>query len=131
MRRIRGCSSIRRLNLWHTSKNTARINASNPCSEYMFLDDSACNLASLNLMKFTGSDGQFDVEAYRHGVGIMVMIVQEIINHNAAYPTDKIAKNSARFPATRIGICELEGTVDVDGYRLVLSKIMAAIGRRR
>ena len=56
------------INRWHTCKNTARINASNPCSEYMFLDDSACNLASLNLMRFVGPDGQFDVEAFRHAV---------------------------------------------------------------
>ena len=56
------------INRWHPCKNTARINASNPCSEYMFLDDSACNLSSLNLMKFVGPDGQFDVEAFRHAV---------------------------------------------------------------
>ena len=60
------------VNRWHTCKNTARINASNPCSEYMFLDDSACNLASLNLMKFVGPDGQFDVEAFRHAVDTMI-----------------------------------------------------------
>ena len=53
------------VNRWHTSKNTARINASNPCSEYMFLDDTACNLASLNLMKYLGSNGQFDVESFK------------------------------------------------------------------
>jgi ribonucleoside-diphosphate reductase alpha chain len=61
------------INRWHTSKNTARINASNPCSEYMFLDDSACNLASLNLMRFVGPDGQFDVEAYRHAVDTVIL----------------------------------------------------------
>ena len=85
------------INKWHTSKNTARINASNPCSEYMFLDDSACNLASLNLMKFVGADGQFDVEAYRHAVDTIIL-AQEIIVDNAAYPTEKIAKNFPRFP---------------------------------
>ena len=58
------------VNRWHTSKNTARINASNPCSEYMFLDDTACNLASLNLMKFVNSGGQFDVSAFQHAVDI-------------------------------------------------------------
>jgi ribonucleoside-diphosphate reductase alpha chain len=78
------------INRWHTSKNTARINASNPCSEYMFLDDSACNLASLNLMKFVGPDGQFDVEAFRHAVDT-VTLAQEIIVDNASYPTDRIA----------------------------------------
>src|SRR5262249_52504086 len=77
---------------WHTSKNTARINASNPCSEYMFLDDSACNLASLNLLKFA-PNGTFDVEAYRHAVDIIIT-AQEILVDNAAYPTDTPAKNA-------------------------------------
>ncbi len=66
------------VNRWHPCKNTARINASNPCSEYMFLDDSACNLSSLNLMRFVGPDGQFDVEAFRHAVDTMI-VAQEII----------------------------------------------------
>src|SRR5690242_3827753 len=94
------------INRWHTSKNTARINASNPCSEYMFLDDSACNLASLNLMKFVGPDGQFDVEAYRHAVDT-VIIAQEIIVDNAAYPTEKIAKNSHDFRPLGLGYANL------------------------
>src|SRR5512146_538577 len=80
------------VNRWHTSKNTARINASNPCSEYMFLDDSACNLASLNLLKFA-PNGTFDVEAYRHAVDILIT-AQEIIVDNAGYPTEMIMKNS-------------------------------------
>jgi ribonucleoside-diphosphate reductase alpha chain len=84
------------INKWHTSKNTAPINASNPCSEYMFLDDSACNLASLNLMKFLNPDGKFAVEAFRQAVDIMIM-AQEIIVDNASYPTDKIAQNSHDF----------------------------------
>src|SRR5204863_89573 len=74
------------VNKWHPCKNTSRINASNPCSEYMFLDDSACNLSSLNLMKFVGPDGQFDVEAFRHAVDTMIL-AQEIIVDNASYPT--------------------------------------------
>ncbi|MBX3287449.1 MAG: vitamin B12-dependent ribonucleotide reductase, partial [Actinobacteria bacterium] len=78
------------VNKWHTSKNTARINASNPCSEYMFLDDSACNLASLNLMKFVSGGGQFDVEAFRHAVDT-VILAQEILVDSASYPTEKIA----------------------------------------
>jgi ribonucleoside-diphosphate reductase alpha chain len=78
------------VNRWHTSKATARINASNPCSEYMFLDDSACNLASLNLMKFVGPDGQFDVEAFRHAVDT-VILAQEIIVDSASYPTETIS----------------------------------------
>ncbi|HML17762.1 MAG TPA: vitamin B12-dependent ribonucleotide reductase [Bryobacteraceae bacterium] len=94
------------INKWHTSKNTARINASNPCSEYMFLDDSACNLASLNLMKFVGPNGQFDVEAYRHAVDT-VILAQEIIVDNAAYPTEKIAKNSHDFRPLGLGYANL------------------------
>src|SRR5512144_1929325 len=94
------------VNRWHTSKNTARINASNPCSEYMFLDDSACNLASLNLMQFVGPDGQFDVEAYRHAVDT-VIVAQEIIVDNAAYPTEKIAKNSHDFRPLGLGYANL------------------------
>src|SRR6202011_5467938 len=74
------------INKWHTSKNTARINASNPCSEYMFLDDSACNLSSLNLMKFLKSNGEFDVPAYRHAVDVMIT-AQEILVDNTGYPT--------------------------------------------
>jgi ribonucleoside-diphosphate reductase alpha chain len=94
------------INKWHTSKNTARINASNPCSEYMFLDDSACNLASLNLMRFVGPDGQFDIEAYRHAVDT-VIIAQEILVDNAAYPTAKIAKNSHDFRPLGLGYANL------------------------
>jgi ribonucleoside-diphosphate reductase alpha chain len=94
------------INKWHTSKNTARINASNPCSEYMFLDDSACNLASLNLMKFVGPDGVFDVEGYRHAIDT-VTIAQEIIVDNAAYPTEKIAQNSHDFRPLGLGYANL------------------------
>ncbi len=94
------------INRWHTSKNTARINASNPCSEYMFLDDSACNLASLNLMKFVGPDGQFDVEAYRHAVDT-VILAQEIIVDNACYPTERIAKNSHDYRPLGLGYANL------------------------
>ena len=94
------------INRWHTSKNTDRINASNPCSEYMFLDDSACNLASLNLMKFVGLDGQFQVDDFRHAVDT-VTIAQEIIVDNAAYPTEKIAKNSHDFRPLGLGFANL------------------------
>ena len=94
------------INTWHTSKNTARINASNPCSEYMFLDDSACNLSSLNLMKFLKADGQFDVEGYRHAVDTMIM-AQEIIVDNAAYPTEKIAQNSHDYRPLGLGYANL------------------------
>ena len=94
------------VNRWHTSKNTARINASNPCSEYMFLDDSACNLSSLNLMKFVGPDGQFDVEAFRHAVDTMI-VAQEIIVDNASYPTRKIGENSHAFRPLGLGFANL------------------------
>jgi ribonucleoside-diphosphate reductase alpha chain len=94
------------VNRWHTCKNTARINASNPCSEYMFLDDTACNLASLNLMKFLGPNGGFDVEAFRHAVEITIT-AQEILVDNAGYPTPKIAENSHKFRPLGLGYANL------------------------
>ena len=94
------------VNRWHPCKNTARINASNPCSEYMFLDDSACNLSSLNLGKFVGPNGQFDVEAFRHAVDTMIM-AQEIIVDNASYPTGKIAENSHNYRPLGLGFANL------------------------
>ncbi len=94
------------VNRWHPCKNTARINASNPCSEYMFLDDSACNLSSLNLLKFVGPDGQFDVEAFRHAVDTMIL-AQEIIVDNASYPTQKIGENSHNFRPLGLGFANL------------------------
>jgi ribonucleoside-diphosphate reductase alpha chain len=94
------------VNRWHPCKNTARINASNPCSEYMFLDDSACNLSSLNLMKFVGPDGQFDVEAFRHAVDTMIL-AQEIIVDNASYPTRRIGENSHNFRPLGLGFANL------------------------
>src|SRR2546426_1202205 len=93
------------VNRWHTSKNTARINASNPCSEYMFLDDSACNLASLNLLKFA-PNGTFDVEAYRHAVDV-VITAQEIIVDNAGYPTEMIGRNSHDYRPLGLGYANL------------------------
>src|SRR5277367_1047406 len=94
------------VNRWHPCKNTSRINASNPCSEYMFLDDSACNLSSLNLMKFVGPNGQFDVPAFRHAVDTLIM-AQEILVDNAAYPTDKIAQNSHDYRPLGLGFANL------------------------
>jgi ribonucleoside-diphosphate reductase alpha chain len=93
------------VNRWHTSKNTARINASNPCSEYMFLDDSACNLASLNLLKFA-PNGTFDVEAYRHAVDILIT-AQEILVDNAGYPTEMIGRNSHDYRPLGLGYANL------------------------
>ena len=94
------------VNRWHTSKNTARINASNPCSEYMYLDDSACNLASLNLMKFVGEDGEFDTGGYEHAVDV-VFTGMEIIVGNASYPTARIERNSHRFRPLGLGYANL------------------------
>ncbi|MGC8653389.1 MAG: vitamin B12-dependent ribonucleotide reductase [Candidatus Kryptoniota bacterium] len=94
------------VNSWHTCPNTAPINASNPCSEYMFLDDSACNLASLNLMKFRKDDGSFDVEAFKHAVDIIITS-QEIIVSNASYPTRAIEKNSNDYRPLGIGYANL------------------------
>jgi ribonucleoside-diphosphate reductase alpha chain len=94
------------INRWHTCKATARINASNPCSEYMFLDDSACNLSSLNLMKFVGVDGQFDVEAFRHAVDTLI-VAQEIIVDNASYPTEMIGRNSHDYRPLGLGFANL------------------------
>jgi len=94
------------VNRWHTCKSTDRIYASNPCSEYMFLDDTACNLASLNLLKFLGPNGQFDTEAFRHAVDITIT-AQEILVDNASYPTEKIARNSHDYRPLGIGYANL------------------------
>jgi ribonucleoside-diphosphate reductase alpha chain len=94
------------INRWHTSKNTARINASNPCSEYMFLDDSACNLASFNLLKFLTPGGQFDIASYRHAIAI-VTTAMEIIVDSAGYPTEMIAKNSHDYRPLGLGYANL------------------------
>ena len=94
------------INRWHTSKNTARINASNPCSEYMFLDDSACNLASFNLMKFLTPGGQFDIPAYRHAIAV-VTTAMEIIVDAAGYPTEQISKNSHDYRPLGLGYANL------------------------
>jgi ribonucleoside-diphosphate reductase alpha chain len=94
------------VNDWHTCPNTARINASNPCSEYMFLDDSACNLASVNLMKYVRQDGTFDVNAYKHACATLIT-AQEIIVDNASYPTPAIEKNSHDYRPLGLGYANL------------------------
>jgi ribonucleoside-diphosphate reductase alpha chain len=94
------------INDWHTSANTARINASNPCSEFMYLDDTACNLASLNLMKFLREDGTFDIDGYRHAVHVTIT-AQEILVSNASYPTPRIAENSEKFRPLGLGYANL------------------------
>jgi ribonucleoside-diphosphate reductase alpha chain len=94
------------INRWHTCPNTARINASNPCSEYMFLDNSACNLASLNLTKFLRTDGSFDVDGYRHAAEIF-FLAQEILVDLSSYPTQPIAKNSHDYRPLGLGYANL------------------------
>jgi ribonucleoside-diphosphate reductase alpha chain len=100
-------------NRWHTSKNTDRINASNPCSEYMFLDDSACNLASMNLLKFA-PNGTFDVAAYRHAVDILIT-AQEILVDNAGYPTESIGRNSHDYRPLGLGYANLGALLMASG----------------
>jgi ribonucleoside-diphosphate reductase alpha chain len=94
------------INRWHTSKNTARINASNPCSEYMFLDNSACNLASFNLLKFLTPAGTFDIPAYRAAIDIMITAM-EILVDNSGYPTEAIARNSHDYRPLGLGYANL------------------------
>ena len=94
------------INDWHTSADSDRIYASNPCSEYMFLNDTACNLASLNLMKFVQPDGEFDVDAFRFAAKVTIT-AQEILVDNASYPTPKIEENSHRFRPLGLGYANL------------------------
>ena len=94
------------INSWHTCPNTGRINASNPCSEYMHIDDSACNLASLNLLKFRREDGEFDVEAFTHAVDVM-FLAQEICVGYSSYPTPEIDRNAKAFRQLGLGYANL------------------------
>jgi ribonucleoside-diphosphate reductase alpha chain len=94
------------INRWNTASNTGRINASNPCSEYMHLDNSACNLASLNLLKFLRDDGSFDVTAYRHAVDVFIL-AQDIIVGFSSYPTPKIEENAKNFRELGLGYANL------------------------
>ena len=102
------------INKWHTASNTGRINGSNPCSEYMHLDNSACNLASLNLMKYLNDDLSFDVEGFRSAVEV-IFTAQEIIVGNADYPTEKIAENSRRFRELGIGYANIGALLMAQG----------------
>jgi ribonucleoside-diphosphate reductase alpha chain len=111
------------INKWHTCPNSGRINASNPCSEYMFLDDTACNLASINLMKFRQEDGSFDVERFQAACRLF-FIAQEILVDHASYPTKRIAENSHRFRPLGLGYSNLGSLImsagmayDSDGAR--------------
>ncbi len=94
------------INAWHTCPNTGRINASNPCSEYMHLDNSACNLASINLMKFLRRDDEFDVEAFKRAVDIMIL-AQDIVVDNSSYPTPQITKNAQDYRELGLGYANL------------------------
>jgi ribonucleoside-diphosphate reductase alpha chain len=102
------------INRWHTAANTGRINASNPCSEYMHLDNSACNLASLNLLKFLNDDGSFDVEGFKAAVEV-VFTAQEILVGNADYPTAKIAENTRKFRQLGLGYANLGALLMAQG----------------
>ncbi len=102
------------INEWHTCPASGRINASNPCSEYMHVDDSACNLASLNLMKFRRSDGTFDVDCFAHAVDI-IFLAQEIIVSPSSYPTEEIGANARAFRQLGLGYANLGAYLMADG----------------
>jgi ribonucleoside-diphosphate reductase alpha chain len=102
------------INRWHTCPESGRINASNPCSEYMHVDDSACNLASLNLMKFRREDGSFDVDGFEHAVDI-VFLAQEIIVGCSSYPTEQIGENANAFRQLGLGYANLGALLMSDG----------------
>jgi ribonucleoside-diphosphate reductase alpha chain len=102
------------INRWHTCKHTGRINASNPCSEYMFLDDTACNLASLNLLRFVGDGGRFNFETFRHAVDVTIL-AQEILVDFAHYPTPRIAANSHEFRPLGLGYANLGALLMAEG----------------
>ncbi|MEQ1877430.1 MAG: vitamin B12-dependent ribonucleotide reductase, partial [Bdellovibrionia bacterium] len=112
---------------WHTCPATDRINASNPCSEYMFLDDTACNLSSMNLVKFLKADGSFDVEAYKHATRIL-FTAQEILVDFSSYPTDKIAKNSHDYRPLGLGYANLGALLMIQGIAYDSPKAAAWAG---
>src|SRR5918994_1264671 len=103
------------INSWHTLPNTGRINASNPCSEYMSIDDSACNLSSLNLMKFRREDGEFDVTAFEHAVDVM-FLAQEICVGYSSYPTPEIDKNAKAYRQLGLGYANLGALLMARGF---------------
>jgi ribonucleoside-diphosphate reductase alpha chain len=102
------------INRWHTCPNSGRINASNPCSEYMHVDDSACNLASINLMKFRRPDGTLDVESFEHTVDVM-LLAQEIVVGPSSYPTEEIGVNARAFRQLGLGYANLGAYLMADG----------------
>lgn len=116
------------LNDWHTCPNAGPINASNPCSEYVFLDNSACNLSSMNLMKFLKENGQFDVEGFKNAVRILI-IAQEIIVDNSSYPTPEIKKISHEYRTLGLGYANLGALLMASGlpYDSDRARSMAAV----
>jgi ribonucleoside-diphosphate reductase alpha chain len=121
------------INDWHTCPNSGRISASNPCSEYMHIDDSACNLASINLLKFLNEDGSFDVERYKHTVDIMIT-AQDILIDNAGYPTEAIATNAKAFRQLGLGYANLGALLmslgipyDSDEGRSIAASLMSVL----
>ena len=128
------------INSWHTLPNTGRINASNPCSEYMSIDDSACNLASLNLMKFRREDGEFDVEAFEHAVDV-VFLAQEIAVGYSSYPTPEIGRNARAFRQLGLGYANLGALLMARGlpydsdegraYAAAITALMTGRGYRK
>jgi ribonucleoside-diphosphate reductase alpha chain len=119
------------VNRWHTCPNSGPINASNPCSEYMFIDDSACNLASLNLMKFRKEDGSFDIESFKKAIRVFI-IAQEILVDNGSYPDKPIAINSHLFRPLGLGYANLGSVImslalpyDSDASRAIAAAISA------
>lgn len=115
------------INDWHTSANTGRINASNPCSEYMFLDDTACNLASVNLMKYLRPDGSVDIEAYRHTIRIFTTAMEIIVSF-ASYPTETIALNSHNYRPLGLGYANLGTLLMVNGIQYDSPRAAAICG---
>ena len=122
------------INRWHTCKNAAPINASNPCSEYMFVDDSACNLASINLMKFVDDSGRFDANTFKHVVRTYI-IAQDILVDSASYPSDRITRNSHRFRPLGLGYANLGALImrmglpyDSDEGRAFAAAITSTMG---
>lgn len=101
-----GLHFVTTMNRWNTVRNSGVIRGTNPCSEFVFLDDTACNLASINLMKFLGDDGHFDIEGYRHTIRIL-FISQEILVDFSSYPTEKITQNSHNFRPLGLGYANL------------------------
>lgn len=115
------------INDWHTSANTDKIHASNPCSEYMFLNDTACNLASINVMKYLRPDGSFDIEAYRQTIRIFITAMDIVVDF-ASYPTEQIGKNSHDYRPLGLGYANLGSMLMVSGIPYDSPKAAAICG---